>query len=163
MPPSFPSPPTPTTAEGPFSAFSPASAPDLAQPRRRKLMQDNQRVCISPGNRKLGDIMNVSITPVLCCPKGVPCARRRMLCTEGVSLVSGHAQSVGQECTDCQDRSQELLLTDRQDHRGQQTTTLSLACCRRYSQRRLPAPDVQDRRAQSTDTVSRVHQSLRCC
>lgn len=38
-------------------------------------MQDNQRVSISAGNRKLGDIMNVSITPVLCCPKGVPCAR----------------------------------------------------------------------------------------
>ena len=37
-------------------------------------MQQDQRVCISPGNRKLGAIMNVSTTPVLCCPKGVPCA-----------------------------------------------------------------------------------------
>lgn len=35
----------------------------------------HDHVCISPGNRKLGAIMNISTTPVLCCPKGVPCAR----------------------------------------------------------------------------------------
>jgi hypothetical protein len=37
-------------------------------------MQSNQRVTISRGNRKLGAIMNVSIEPVQCCPKGVPCS-----------------------------------------------------------------------------------------
>lgn len=38
-------------------------------------MGNNERVCISSGNRKLGDIMNISLTPILCCPIGVPCAR----------------------------------------------------------------------------------------
>ena len=37
-------------------------------------MQNNKRVTISRGNRKLGAIMNVSIQPVQCCPKGIPCA-----------------------------------------------------------------------------------------
>ena len=37
-------------------------------------MQSKQRVTISRGNRKLGAIMNVSTEPVLCCPKGIPCA-----------------------------------------------------------------------------------------
>lgn len=37
-------------------------------------MQNNERVCISSGNRKLGDIMNISLTPILCCPKGAFCA-----------------------------------------------------------------------------------------
>jgi hypothetical protein len=37
-------------------------------------MQSNKRVTISRGNRKLGAIMNVSIQPVQCCPKGIPCA-----------------------------------------------------------------------------------------
>jgi hypothetical protein len=37
-------------------------------------MQSNKRVTISCGNRKLGAIMNVSTEPVLCCPKGIPCA-----------------------------------------------------------------------------------------
>ena len=37
-------------------------------------MQSNKRVTISPGNRKLGAILNVSTQPVQCGPKGIPCA-----------------------------------------------------------------------------------------
>ena len=37
-------------------------------------MQSNKHVTMSRGNRKLGAIMNVSIAPVQCCPKGIPCA-----------------------------------------------------------------------------------------
>ena len=37
-------------------------------------MQNKKRVTISRGNRKLGGIMNVSIQPVQCCPKGIPCS-----------------------------------------------------------------------------------------
>jgi len=37
-------------------------------------MQHTQHVTISSGNRKLGAIMNVSLTPIECCPPGVPCA-----------------------------------------------------------------------------------------
>ena len=37
-------------------------------------MQQAQRVSISRGNRKLGGIMNVSLVPIECCPRGVPCA-----------------------------------------------------------------------------------------
>ena len=38
-------------------------------------MQNDKRVTISRGNRKLGAIMNVSTEPVRCCPKGLPCAK----------------------------------------------------------------------------------------
>jgi Gene product 88 len=41
---------------------------------KEKSMLSNKRVTISRGNRKLGAIMNVSIQPVQCCPKGIPCA-----------------------------------------------------------------------------------------
>ena len=34
----------------------------------------NQIVAISKGNRKLGDLMNISISPRTCCPEDVPCA-----------------------------------------------------------------------------------------
>ena len=37
-------------------------------------MKSNDAVSISVGNRKLGGVMNISITPRQCCPKGIPCA-----------------------------------------------------------------------------------------
>ena len=37
-------------------------------------MKHKQLVSISPGNRKLGSVMNVSTTPGKCCPRGIPCA-----------------------------------------------------------------------------------------
>jgi hypothetical protein len=38
-------------------------------------MLNTELVTISRGNRKLGAIMNVSLAPIQCCPKGVPCAK----------------------------------------------------------------------------------------
>jgi hypothetical protein len=51
-------------------------------------MQQSQRVSISPGNRKLGAIMNVSTTPVLCCAEGVPCAREGCYALKACRLYS---------------------------------------------------------------------------
>ena len=51
-------------------------------------MQSNQRVTISRGNRKLGAIMNVSIQPVQCCPKGVPCAQGGCYALKSLRLYS---------------------------------------------------------------------------
>ncbi len=48
-----------------------------------------QRVCVSPGNRKLGQIMNVSLTPILCCPKRVPCARDGCYALKAYRLYPG--------------------------------------------------------------------------
>ena len=38
-------------------------------------MRNGRSVTISGGNRKLGDIMNVSLVPIECCPRGIPCSK----------------------------------------------------------------------------------------
>jgi len=52
-------------------------------------MQHTQRVTISRGNRKLGAIMNVSLTPIECCPPGVPCANEGCYALKPYRLYPG--------------------------------------------------------------------------
>ena len=52
-------------------------------------MQRNQHVTISRGNRKLGAIMNVSLTPIECCPPGVPCANEGCYALKPYRLYPG--------------------------------------------------------------------------
>ncbi len=44
-------------------------------------MKHKQLVSISKRKRKLGEVMNVSMTPGKCCPQERPLRERRMLCT----------------------------------------------------------------------------------
>jgi hypothetical protein len=39
-------------------------------------MKRNQLISISNGNRKLGYVMNISMSPRTCCPVGVPCGKK---------------------------------------------------------------------------------------
>ncbi len=39
-------------------------------------MKRNQQISISNGNRKLGVVMNISMSPRTCCPAGVPCSKK---------------------------------------------------------------------------------------
>jgi hypothetical protein len=39
-------------------------------------MKRNEHVSISNGNRKLGGVMNISMSPRTCCPAGVPCSNK---------------------------------------------------------------------------------------
>ena len=39
-------------------------------------MKRNEHVSISNGNRKLGGVMNISMSPRTCCPAGVPCGKK---------------------------------------------------------------------------------------
>jgi hypothetical protein len=39
-------------------------------------MKRNEHVSISNGNRKLGGVMNISMSPRTCCPVGVPCGKK---------------------------------------------------------------------------------------
>lgn len=40
-------------------------------------MKRNQQISISNGNRKLGSVVNISMSPRTCCPVGVRCSKKR--------------------------------------------------------------------------------------
>jgi hypothetical protein len=52
-------------------------------------MKHEQKISISKGNRKLGLVMNVSMTPGRSCPRGVPCAGQGCYALKALRLYPG--------------------------------------------------------------------------
>ena len=52
-------------------------------------MKQKQLVSISKGNRKLGSVMNISMTPGKCCPQGVPCLGQGCYALKALRMYPG--------------------------------------------------------------------------